>query len=138
MYSSFHASAAIGVLLLPLPLIVKIPLAIGSHVVVDMLGEGGIDSWVKKEAILCTLLLVAGFFTGHFLLAGAGIFLGNLFDILDMRKTNGHWGKEVIIHKPNRFGKFFYPPVLINLTTKQTLFLNKLSVIVIAVAMFLV
>ena len=133
MYSSFHASAAIGVLLLPLPIPVTIPLAIVSHAVVDMLGEGNINKWVPKEAVLNVFLLVAGFLSGHFLLAGLGIFLGNLFDFIDKVLL-----KKDFIHKQGVLGKIWYPPVLIQLTTSQTLFLNGLSVVITSLLMLMV
>lgn len=142
MYISFHSSVAIGILLLPLPLWVKVPLAILSHLVVDILGEHGLEKWRFKEFVLNGLLILGGALFGKLGFAISGIILGNLFDILDMRKIKtGNiftgWFKDVVIHKPNRFGKLFYPPVLVNLTEEQTFDCNKMVVILTIFIMFL-
>ena len=127
MYSSFHSAVAIGILLSPLPLPVKVPLAICSHAVVDMLGEASMPyAWWKEEFPLYVILGIVtlaispyNMFTVIF-----GIICGNLFDILDMRYEHGKWEKVDIIHQQNRFGKWFYPPVKINLSYYNTVLFN--------------
>ena len=137
MYSSTHSSAAIAVLLLPLPLPVTIPLAILSHAAVDTIGEGSLTKWVQKETPLHLALLAFGALTGHLFIVILGIILGNAFDILDMRKVDKTWFKAVVVHKPNRFGKWFYPPVLWQLTPQQTFDFNVVATVVTCGLLFL-
>mgnify|MGYP006278108889 CR=1 FL=1 len=138
MYINFHSAVGTAIMLLPIPVDDKIVLATASHALVDTLGEASLgDKWLWEEIPLIALILVVGIFTGNAFSVIAGIIFGNAFDILDMRYENGHWVKKDIIHKQGRFGKWLYPTVLINLTKKQTLILNILSVLIVVLIMVL-
>ena len=67
------------------------------------------------HAIMCA----SSFFTGHIWQFAAGMFFANLFDLIDKVILKREW-----IHKQGRFGKWFYPPVLIQLTEQETIGLN--------------
>lgn len=112
-------------MLLPLPLEARIPLAIASHVAVDMINEGGLgEHWVKEESILHAMLLMSGLLTGTVIFVIAGILLGNLIDILDKVVLMKITGKDDAIHTSR-----WYPSTVVNLTRANTYLINSLSVL---------
>ena len=132
MYISFHSSVATAVLLTPLPLSVKVPLAILSHIPADTLGEAYLgEDWVGKETILNGILLLVGFLLGQLPLVLLGILSGNLIDLFD-KVVSAKLFKREIIHEAK-----WYPPVLKNLTLGQTEVFNIGSVIIACGLLFL-
>lgn len=125
MYSPPHAAAAIIILVLPvIPMEYKIPAAILSHAVVDMIGEAGVKNNWRLDSILLGLLCLVGLWFSYFWIAVLGIFLGNLLDVLDMRYKDGQWSKSGGIHNQGRIKLFgislWYPPVIYQLKDDVT------------------
>ena len=114
MLSTTHSSVAIGILCLPLPLTITIPLAILSHAVMDTLGESTYDNWVNWQICFQGILLLVGLLTNTLFIVALGIFLGNLFDVIDKIFSQRILGREII------HGSRFYPKLIVNLTSRQT------------------
>ncbi len=135
MYSPTHSSVAIGILILPIPFWISVPVAILSHAFVDMLGEGFQKYWVRNAIIVHSILLLVGVLSNFTNIVALGIICGNLFDILDK-----------LILKP-LLDKIFkqgwepihscriYPKVLINLDEKSTLLFDLYTFLIVLLAM---
>ena len=126
MYSSFHSSVAIGILLMDLTWSVKVPLAVASHIAVDALGEHGVKNSLKWEIPLHAFLCAVGLFISPFMLGVilSGVLCGNAIDIFDKIFMQRLIGKELIHSAP------WYPKLIIQFTEKQTIWADVISVII--------
>ena len=85
-YSGVHTSSAYIILLSPLPMAVNIPLAIGSHYAMDLIGEayyGSRESELLIEASFLTIQFLVAYNAGNLQLMWYALVLGNLIDFLD-------------------------------------------------------
>ncbi len=128
MYKPTHGAAAIAIFLSGLPMTVALPLAILSHIPIDAIGEGYVENYLWYEIpLLLAMCLVAAVKMPYLLfLVILGIFAGNFIDILDKVILKKLFGRDDIIHSAK-----WYPRILLQLTSKQTIFFDLIAVLIV-------
>jgi hypothetical protein len=128
MYTSTHSAVGILIMLTPLPLPLKVTLAIASHPIVDMFGEKPHDEGVPRDVVYLAFMLLTSLLTGNSFLTLAGILLGSLIDTIDKMILPALFGKKWtnFIHKSR-----FYPKVKWKLSLNATVMANGYSMLLV-------